>query len=158
VPKLDALRGKAFIHAVSGPCLTKTSDGTLWMLATDRGKAGLLFRSDDDGLTFERATLKSEGQTSEVIVFGTGFTMLDQTPNPAGGLYQLAEKEGVLYLQRFPQPFAQNRKIGAARAGQIYRLGVPGGRTAAGTIFVTSAAHEYISDDEFNSPPVEKES
>ncbi len=155
--KLDPLRGKAFIPAISQPHLCKTSDGTLWLLAQDRGRGGVLYQSDDDGLTFRRSAFKSEGRASEVIVFGTGFTMLDQQPNPAGGMYQLAVSEGVLFLQRFPQPFAQNRKIGVARSGQIYRLGVPEGKTAQGTIYVTSAAHQFVSDDEFDSPPVERE-
>lgn len=156
-PTLDPLRGKAFIAGISQPCLCKTSDATFWLLARDKGRAGVLYQSDDDGLTFTRTAFKSEGQISEVIVFGVGFNMLDQAPNPSGGLYQLAESGGVLYLQRFPQPFAQNRKIGPARSGQTYRLGVPAGRTAQGMIYVTSAAHEYQSDDEFQSPPVERE-
>lgn len=155
--ELDPLRGKAFVQGVSQPHLCKTPDATLWLLARDRSRTGVLYKSHDDGLTFERATFKAEGRTSEVIVFGTGFNMLDQQPAPSGGMYQLAESGGLLYLQRFPQPFAQNRKIGVARTGQTYRLGVVAGRRGNGMIYVTSAGHEFQSDDEFESPPVERE-
>jgi hypothetical protein len=142
---LAGLRARAFIPAVSQPLLAKTDDATLWLLARDRAQTPLLFRSADDGVTF----------TESGAVFGTGYNVLDIKPSPAGGTYQLAERDGTLYLQRFPLPWEQNRTVGTARAGASYRLGVLPGRTSEATIRVESADHAFISADEFSSQPQE---
>jgi hypothetical protein len=154
---LGSLRARAFVPGLQQPHLCKTDDGTLWLLCRDRGRVGLLYRSGDDGLNFQRATLKSDGAESDVVMFGEGYNLLDIKPAPTGGTYQLAEKDGVMYLQKHPQPFAQNRTVGVMRTGAVYKLGVLSGKGSDGTIRIESAAHAFVSGDEFNSAPLEIE-
>lgn len=156
-PKMEPTSQSAFLNGLAQPHLTKTSDAFLWLLASDQARIGRLYRSGDDGLTWEIVAVKKDGITTDVIMFGSDYNLLDMKPSPHGGNYMLAAKDGVLYFQQFPRPFEQNRTIGPARSGHTYKIGAQLGRTADGTIRIESQDHTFVSSDEFESKPLELE-
>ncbi|BCM88725.1 hypothetical protein IAD21_00567 [Abditibacteriota bacterium] len=132
---------RGFYEGVNNPCIAKTRDNALWILGNEATQ-GKLWLSEDDGTTKTRVTRKVDGREQELLVFGSGYEMIDLKVAPSSGtMWALAGKDSRLFVSSSRDDWNTVKELGPQKSPP-YALGV----AADETILVASAMHEFLYD------------
>ncbi|RYX82853.1 hypothetical protein EON83_17235 [bacterium] len=134
-------QARAFYEGVNNACVLKTPDNALWILGNEATQ-GKLWLSEDDGTTRNRVTRKVDGKEQELLVFGSGYEIIDLKASPSGGtMWALAGKDSRLFLSSSRDDWDKVIELGRAKSPP-YALGV----SSDEVVLVASATHEYEFD------------